>query len=210
MPSRLFQLQQGTPVTAASTVQLLPSGLTGTRGARRRLVHPDGASFPALVYYRNPDRTFNFDSDVLRHPIVSVTRTLSSTKVVRFEEVTEDVVVVERWEANGGLSVPVFFLRQLYNLLVNPPAFDSVNQTYVIWEPRDESDDTYRVELIGLQVGGGAGAGRFNIKKYVTRGGPTDPTNPGVESTPSEVLEVSPTGFLDQPVDLTMRVVEKV
>lgn len=208
MSFRIYQIQQGVAVEAVAEVQLLPSGSTGVAGALRRLVHPDGGLLPPLVYYRNPDRTFNFDNDVLRHPITSVTRTLSSSRTVRFEEVTEDVIVTERWEAGGGLSMPGFMFRQLYNYLVNPPAFSAVAQTYIIWEPRDETDDTYEVEVIGLQVG--SGPGRFSIKKHVARGGASDPQTPGTLATPTDTMDVAPTYLLDQPVDLTMRIISRI
>lgn len=208
MTFRIFQLGQGTVEEAVAEVQLLPSGLTGVQGSLRRLVHPSLGLLPPLVYYRNPDRTFNFDADVLRHPIAAVTRTLSTSKTVRFEEVTEDVVVTERWEAAGGLSMPVFMFRQLYNYLNNPPPFSAAAQTYIIWEPRDETDFTYEVEILGLQVG--SGPGKFSIKKYQARGGPSDPTNPGTQDTPTDSMDVVPTAILDQPVDLTMRIISRL
>lgn len=209
MTFRIFQVLQGDEVAEQDTVQLLPSGLTGTTGALRRLVHPDAGTFPALVYYSNPTRTFNFDSDVLRHPIASIVRTLSTSKTIRFEEVVEDVVITEQWEPGGGLSMPVFFFRQLYEYLVNPPEFDPALQTYIIWEPRDDSDDTFEVEVLGLQVGGGS-PGKYNVKKYIGRGGPNDPQTPGTILTPTDTMDVSPTALLDQVVTLTMRIIRKV
>lgn len=206
--SRLYQILQGTPITATPTVQLLPSGVQGTRGALRRLVHPEDSTWPAIVYYRNPDRTLNFSTDYLRHPINSLVRTASSTKLVRFEEVAEDVIVTELWEAGGGLSLPLFVIHQLYEYLNNPPAFSATAQQYIVWEPRDETDDTYRVQVIGLQVGGGGG--RYNMRRRWSNGGPNDPTTPGTILTPTDTMDVSPNPLMDQPVALTMRIIEKV
>lgn len=209
MSVRIFQVLQGAPATASSTIQLLPSGLTGIRGSLRRLVHPDTANFPPVVYYLNPTRTYNFDSNVLRHPIAALVRTLSSSKLVRFEEVTEDVVITEVWEPGGGLSMPVFLFRQLYEYALNPPAFAAVGQTFITWEPRDETESTWNVEVIGIQVGGGS-PGRFNVKKFQADGGPNDPRTPTATIlTPTDTMDVSPTALIDQPVVLTMRIVSQ-
>jgi hypothetical protein len=206
---RIYQLQQGVEVEAESTVFLLPSGLSGVRGALRRLVHPDSGEFPPLVYYLNPTRTFNFSTDVLRHPIAAVVRTLSSSKTIRFEEVIEDVVVVEQWETGGGVSMPLFMAHQLMEYLNNPPAFASVNQTYIIWEPRDETDDTYEVEVLGVQIGGGS-PGKYSMKRFIASGGPSDPDNPGPIDTPTDTMDVSPTALIDQVVTVTMRIISKI
>jgi len=207
--NRIYQIGQGTPVVAESTVQLLSAGLTGSKGAKRRLVHPDSATHPTLTYYKNPDRTVNFDQDILRHPIASAIRTIGGTVVVRFEELDEDVIVSEVWEAGGGFSMPVFQFRDLYNLFLNPPAFAAVGQLYTRWEPRDETDDAYHVELLDLQVGGG-GLGKFDVKKWCADGGPNDPNLPGAIANPLDSLDVSPTALIDQQVTLVLRIVEKV
>ena len=209
MSFRIYQLQQGVAVVATSTVFLLPSGLAGTRGALRRLVHPDAGLLPPLIYYLNPTRTFNFSTDVLRHPIASVVRTLSTSKTIRFEEVTEDVVVVEQWEIGGGVSMPLFMAHQLMEYLNNPPAFSSINQPYIIWEPRDETADTYEVEVLGVQIGGGS-PGKFSMKRFIGSGGPNDPDNPGPVDTPTDTMDVSPTALIDQVVTVTMRIISKI
>ena len=209
MSYRIFQLQQGVAVTATSTVFLLPSGLSGTRGSLRTLTHPDTGNFPPITYYLNPTRTFNFSTDVLRHPIATVVKTLTSSKTIRFEEVTEDVVVVEQWETGGGASMPLFMAHQLFEYLNNPPAYSSVDQTYIIWAPRDETTDTYNVEVLGVQVGGGS-PGKFSMKRFIAAGGPSDPDNPGPVLTPTDTMDVSPTALLDQVVTVTMRIISKV
>ncbi len=207
--TRLYQIQQGLPIVAAPTVQLLPSGVQGTRGALRRLVHPEDGDWPPIVYYRNPDRTYNFSTDVLRHPILQVVRTASSSKLIRFEEVTEDVIVTEAWTARKGLSLPLFLVHQFYEYLNNPPAFHATAQEYIVWEPRDETDDSWYVQVIGCQAGG-TGNSRFNMKRYYASGGPNDPQSPGPVDTPTDTMDVSPSPLIDQPVVLTMRIIGKV
>lgn len=209
MTSRLYQILQGQPVAAASTVQLLPSGIQGDRTALCRLVHPDSATWPAVVYYRNPDRRFNFSTDVLRHPITAVVRTASSSKLIRFETLDIDTVVTEVWQGGQSLSLPLFIVHQLYEYLNNPPEFNALAQEYIIWEPRNETTDTYYVEVIGVQVGGG-NPGKFNMRRWVASGGPNDPVHPGPADTPTDTMDVSPTAIIDQNVILTMRIIGKV
>lgn len=205
MAFRNYQIVEGTTVSAASSVTLLPSGLTGTLGALRCLTYP-GNTFAPIIYYTNPTRTFNLNSDVLRHPIVGVSRTLDSTKVIRFEENEEDVIVSEVWENSGGVGMPDFMFKQLYEYLLNPPPFDSLAQTYIQWCPRDESDDVFNVELIGLVLGEGS-PGQYSVKKFRGRGGVAEG---GAIKTPTDSLDVSPTAFLDRSVTLTLRIVNKV
>lgn len=207
MPFRIYQIAQGEAVIAETTVQILPSGVSGQRGALRRLVHPDPDTFPPVVYYRNPDRLYNFDGEELRHPITAAVRTLASTRTVRFEELTEDVIVVEEWNAEGGLSMPLFLFQQLYEYLVNPPANDPLAPSYIHWEPRDQTDDVWEVEFLQLQVGGGS-PGRYSMKRWQADGGPNDSRTPGaLILTPTDTMDVSPTALLDQPVFLTMRLI---
>jgi len=209
MTSRLYQVLQGTAVTAASTVTLLPSGVQGDRSALCRLVHPDTSNFPAVVYYRNPDRRFNFSTDVLKHPITAVVRTASSSKLIRFETLDIDTVVTEVWQGGRTLSMPLFMFHQLEEMVENPPDFDPIDQQYIIWEPRNETDDTYKVEVIGCQVGGG-NPGKFNMRRWYAAGGPSDPVSPGDRDTPTDTMDVSPSPIIDQNVILTMRIIEKV
>lgn len=206
MTFRIYQVQQGVPITAVSSLQLLSAGEAGTATAHRRLVHPDGDLFPPITYYTNPTRTFNFANDVLRHPIVDVTRTLTSSRTIRFEEVVEDVIVTEQWEPIGGLSMPFFMYAFLYEYLVNPPELDIANQQYIIWEPRDETVATFRVEVIGLQLGSG-NPGRHSIRRLRAKGGPSDG---GTIATPTDTMDTSPTSILDVLVTLTMRIIEQV
>lgn len=207
MTFRNYQIQQGIAVTAQSSVQLLSAGQTGTRGARRRLVHPTSGTFAPIVYYLNPTRTINFDNDVLRSPITSTIRTLGSTRVVQFAELAEDVIVQELWESRPGLSMPVFMFRFLYEYLVNPPAFDAVSPVYIQWEPRDRTEKVYNVQVLGLEVGSRG----YSIRHWQSDGGPNDPGAPGATGlTPTDTMDVSPTAILDQPVTLTMRIVGEV
>jgi hypothetical protein len=204
---RIYQLQQGVAVEAVSTVQLLDTGLTGARGALRRLTHPTAGTFAPLTYYLNPTRTVNYDNDVLRSPITSVIRTLSASRVIQFAELTEDVIVQEIWEAGGGLSMPVFMFRLLYEYLVNPPAFSASVPVYVQWEPRDRSDQVFNVQLLSLEVGGRG----YSIRHWQSDGGPNDPRTPTATGlTPTDTMDVAPTALLDQPVTLTMRIVDEV
>jgi hypothetical protein len=184
--------------------------VAGDRSALCRLVHPDDSTFPPVVYYKNPDLRYNFSTDVLRHPIASVVRTASSSKLVRFEEVEEDAIITGVWVGGGRfLSLPLFIVHQLYEYVNNPPDFNALSQEYIIWEPRNETDDTFQVEVIGLQVGGGT-PGKYAMKRWFAGGGPNDPLSPGPGDTPTDTMDVAPTALLNENVILTMRMIGKV
>lgn len=202
MASRLYTILQGSPVVAASTVTLLPTGLPGTKGALRRMVHPDSTNFPEIVYYLNPTRTVNFSTDFLPTPITEVVRTLTSSRLVRFEELAEDVIVQEIWEPSGGFSMPLFMFQQLKEYAINPPAFSSTAQTFINWEPRDRTSDVWKVQVLDAAIP--------SVRMYQSDGGPNDPNVTGTIDTPTDSMDTSPTALLDQPVTVTMRLVEKV
>ncbi len=208
MSLRIFQILQGAATAAVSTQQLLTAGLTGTRGALRKLSHPDTINFPPLTYFRNPDRLLNYGNEVLRHPITDVERTLSSSKTVRFEQVDEDVVITETWNAQGGVSLPLGFFNSLYELLVNPPVFSATAQTFIQWEPRDRSTEKWNVEFLEMQLGTQRFA--FDTRYLIAEGGPTDPGNPGTINTPTDTVESVASALFDQPLSLRFRLISLV
>lgn len=200
-------IQQGTPIVASTQVTFLGIGTQGDVAAKRRLVHPDTDLAP-IVYWGNPTRSINIDNDVLKHPISAVITTLGSTRVVRFERGTDDVVVQEIWTGSDQeAAMPSFFLRQLYEYLNNPPAFSSSAQTYIQWLPRDRNAKTYNVEIISLRVGGGGRSdAAFDFVDVRARGGTF---KGGDYQNPLDGLSVLETGLVDRTVTLRMRVVSE-
>ncbi len=203
--SRLVFIGAGVATSVSSTLVIYDSGQAGVLGAQRILTHPDADNFAAINYYRNPDTTFNLDNEVLPSPIAEPVRTLTSRKVVRFEETLQDVVVTEIWEGrrNSRAAMPTFLFRQLYEYLRNPPAFDASNQTFITWAPRDRTAKVYNVELFGLKVGSGSKDQVLEVDDFRL------PTPPEVKN-PLQSLDVSPTGLITNTVEVRMRVVSEV
>lgn len=212
MAVKVFQIQQGVPITAQDTTVLLPAGSTGDPTARRRLVHPSSGVFPPLVYAYNPDRTFNFDEGngtLLLNPITSLPRTLDSTRLIRFEELTRDAVITELWQADGGLSMPSWFLRKLREYWINEPNNSAPIPEFINWEPRDAPGGlVFRVQIVRVLIGG-EGANDFtDVRAW---GGPNDPFGTvGNILTPADLEDVTPTGFADRDVAMVLRIVEDI
>lgn len=170
--SRLYQIFQGTPVSASVTPTVLGMGPTGDPLLRRRLVHPDSANFDPIVYFSNPDRTFGMDNEVLLAPISEVLRALEGSLVTRFDAFTADAVITEVWIAEGTkLSAPAFLFRQLYAYLWNPPDFDPGSQEYIRWYPQDKNTKGYDIELVRLAVGsGGDPTQLYDVTEFIPAG----------------------------------------
>ncbi len=202
--SRLFFIGLGIPTSTTSAVVIFESGEAGVVGARRILTHPDTQNFSPITYDRNPDRDFNLDTEVLPGVRGSAIDTLGARQVVRFEETIADVVVTEVWDgASGQASMLAFFFRQLYEYLRNPPVFNAITQTFITWQPRDKSTKTYNVQLFRLKVGSGSGTQTFNIRNFKL---PTPATNANALMN----LDVSPTGFILETVEVSLHVVSEV
>ena len=212
MGETLIVIQQGAPTIVEEPITFLGTGSAGDPDACRRLVFPAGVSpLLAPIVYQvtdlgiclNPTRTFNLDNTVLPHPVTNPVKTIGSTRVVRFDQETEDVIVTEQWDVDGGSSMPTFFLRLLYEYLINQPPFDPSQIDFITWEPRDRSDRIYSVDLLSLSVGGGTGETQFDIRDIRGKGG--DEVAKG-----TDFLNTLPTGLVDQEVSLRMRIIADV
>lgn len=194
----------GAPTVSESSLTILSIGQDGDPTAQQILTHPDSDNFPPIVFYRNPDFITNLDNVVLRGPDARLQKTSSSSKLLRQEQVLEDIVCELTWGAQQGTraSMPTFLFRQLYEYLINPPTFSATAQTYIEWQPRDKSLLTYNVELYQIRVGGGSGANVFNVHDYRL------PTT--TIANPLDTMDVSPTGLVDQAVTVSLRTVSEV
>lgn len=208
--SRLFQIFQGTPVTATATPTILGLGPTGDATLKRRLVHPDASSFDPIVYFQNPDRTFGVDNEILLPPLTGVRRALTGSLVTRFEQTAPDVIVTETWTAEGGnFSVPAFMFRQLYEYIANPPAFDAVAQSYITWQPRDRNPKTYNVEMLSLRVGSGTDPTQlYDVTEFIPRGVGSAYGDP--LATLDDTFANEGGGLLDRTMILQMKIVSEV
>jgi len=198
-----YSIFLGPTVDEDLAVELLSIGSPLTTSARRRLVHPDTEIVP-VTYFANPDEWDFFDTEPLPRPDAQALKTLGGTRVVRFEEALEDVIVVERWLAEGAkAAMPSHFLRQLYDVWRNPPVLSLTDPVYVQWEPRDRTTNVYNVEILDLSVGT---AGRLEVTELLAQGGKFDG---GDIENPLDPLNVLRTGLIPKQVTLTMRIVSE-
>lgn len=220
MGETLIIIQLGDPLVVEDVTTYLGTGTAGDPSACRRLVFPsgivDGAGDPvalAPIVYAirasggkclNPTRTLNLDNFVLPHPITQPVKTLGSTRVVRFENGTEDVIVTEIWSASAGASMTTAFFRLLYEYLLNARFIPGGGPSYVQWEPRDRSEETYNVELLSLTAGNGGDEERFDLADI--RGGDVLAAAPDFDNVFTRVSP-TPTGLVDVEVRLRMRIV---
>jgi hypothetical protein len=207
----LIPIQPAVPVVAEDEVTFFAIGSAGDPGACRRLVFPASVT-PLLIpiiyaiagQCKNPDRTFNLDNAVLPHPITSAVRTLGSTRVLRFEEEVEDVIVTEVWVGSQTqLSMITALFRQFYEYLINAKLIPSEGPDFIHWEPRDRTEKIYNVELLSLSVGDGEGERRFDVLDLRDAGG--DEIENALDG-----LSPVPTGGIDRSVTLRMRIISEV
>lgn len=158
-----WEVLAGDEVSASSTITIVDIGSVGTPAAFRTMTHPDSSNFPIVTYNLNPTRTINFDQQPLPVPSSSTFRTLGTTQPFVTQNALDDVVVTERWEANGGnVSMIASQFRRMYELIVNPPAAADP-EVFLRWAPRDRSSSVYNVVLLDLRVGGTSG--KLDVKE---------------------------------------------
>lgn len=188
-----WEILAGDPVESESTLTLVDSGSSGDPSALRTLTHPDGTTFPAVTYNRNPGRTINFDQMPLYPPAAELVRTLGTTLAYVTQNHLDDVIVTEVWEgSNSVASMEASLFRKLYELSINPPAIADP-EVYLRWAPRDRTTTVYNVIIVGLRVGG------QNFKLDVREWGVDQLTG----------LDSVPTGILDKTVELDLLLVSE-
>lgn len=207
--SRLYEIFEGTPATEDEEVTILGYGPTGDATEKRSLVHPDSVNFPPILYWKNPDRTFNMDNDALRAPIADALRALEGSQVVRFSEVVADVLITEVWRGSDGeFSMPAFQFRQLYEYVINPPDWAPASPVYVQWSPQDKNAKTWNVELLRLVVGGGQPGALFDVTEFFPPGSGAAQGDPLASLDDAFLNEGS--GLIDRTVTLVMKLVSEV
>lgn len=207
--SRIYEIFEGTPTTVDEEVTILGLGPTGDATARRRLVHPDSVNFEPILYFQNPDRTFNLDNEVLLAPLVNVMRALEGSATTRFESVLADAIITEVWSGSDQkFSMPGFMFRQLYEYLANPPEWSPSSPVYIQWSPQDKNAKTYNVELVRLFVGaGGDPTQLFDVTEFFPPGqgsGTADPL-----AVLDDAFAVEGSGLIDRTVVLQMKIVSE-
>jgi hypothetical protein len=211
MGETLIIINAGPPVVAEEEVFFLGIASAGDPTACRRLVFPASVTplLPPIVYSvagtcQNPDRTINLDNAVLPHPIIGAVRTIGSTRVIRFEEQEEDVIVAEIWNGSDrDLAMTTALFRQFYEYLINAKLIPAVGPDFIQWEPRDRTDRIYEVEILSLEVGGGGEEERFDVVDLKDPGG-------AEIQTATQPLNLTTTGLVDREVVLRMRIIAEV
>lgn len=213
MGTTLIVIQQGAAVVDEDEVTFLGIGSAGDPDACRRLVFPANVSplLAPIVYAIgpqgnccNPLRTINLDNVVLPHPLTEAVRTLGTTRVIRFEEATEDVIVTEVWPGNDTeASMTTAFFREFYEYIINADLIPATGVLgFIQWEPRDRTDKVYNVELLSLEVGSGGDRNRFDVIDLRDQGG-------GEIQNALDSLSPVPTGVIDREVRLRMRIISE-
>jgi hypothetical protein len=197
---RTYAIFPSSAVVASTTLTLLGSGSAGTLGAKRILTHPDAINFLPIVYFTHPQFTLGIDNEVLPRVQGSLVRTAETTKVVRHPEFESDVVIVEKWPSDSGISMPSFMARQLYEYAKNTPALNIASPNYITWQPRDKNDKTYNVVIVSFNIGGD----EIGIDFTERRGAENNEILGDMEG-----LDVSPTGAIQGDAELVMKIVSE-
>jgi hypothetical protein len=209
--SRIYKIFQGTPVTDALAITLLGIGSAGTPGAKHILTHPDDDNFPPITYHTNPDRVLNMDNNALRHPVTTLTRTIGSTRLTRFERLLEDVIVTELWFApKGKAAMPASQWRMIYEYLDNPPPFSATTPEYIQYQPQSKNSRTFNVQFVSFGTGSvdvGDGTDAFDVLEVK---GPGGVFNGGDIANALDSIEEQSTGLIDRGVALRMRLISEV
>lgn len=146
--STTVTIQAASPVSESVQLAVIPALSSGVLG-KGRLVHP---SLGTLDYFLEPHQWTNIDGDVLIPPIWSSAKTLSSTANTLWPGALRDVVCVESWIPEKGLSMPLSMLRTMAAFYLNPP--DLAAGQYVEWYPNYTSELGFKVIIEDLKVDG--------------------------------------------------------
>lgn len=116
-----------------------------------REMHYPGNKYAPITYETNPWKWENFDSAPMTdRPQVKAEMTLSSVQVVNWRGYLPDKPVKEYWFGSDTTSsVMAYFMRRLYEYFIDPPDGD-----YIIWYPKDRTEQGYKIKFESLSVGG--------------------------------------------------------
>jgi len=189
-----LEILAGEAAEVTSTITLVDPASSLTSAALRTMSHPTTASFPLVTYNRNPDRTINFDQQPLNVPTTETVRTLGTTQTFVNANSIDDVIVTERWEANGGkASMVAAQFRRMFELIANPPAAADP-EVFIQWAPVDKTTTVYNIVLLDLRVGGSTG--KLDVKE--------------IGSFAAGTLDAVTTGLIDRVVEWDFKIVSEV
>lgn len=157
--SSTLTLTDGTVTVESLPVTVLPA-LPGGSG-KGRLVHP---TLGAYDYDLEPSEWTNVLGDVIIAPIWSSNLTLGGASNTVWQGTIKDVLVEERWTAQGGLAMRASQLAMLLSIWQNPP---DPATSWVAWYPNYVTTQGFKVVITDLSVGDSHG---IALNGYV-RGG---------------------------------------
>lgn len=190
--SATWEILAASSQSETATISLVQSESAGTAAALRTLTHPDSANFPVVTYHCNPDRTINFDQDVIYPPKTQTIRTLGTTQAFVEQSKLSDMTVTEMWNGSDTQTRMIAsFFRRLYELSINPPAVASPEE-FIVWAPADKTTDTYNVIITGMRLGGS----EIDVKEW--------------GEYPAGTLDTVQTGLLDRTLELDLKIVSKI
>jgi len=132
----------------SAEIYLFPEN-TGSLALRE--LHYPADKYAPITYEQNPYKWENFDSAPMTNmPQVKSEMTLESVQVVHWKGYMPDKPVKEYWAGSDTTSsVYAYFMRRLWEYFVDPPVGD-----YIVWYPKDRTEQGYLVKLEALTIGG--------------------------------------------------------
>lgn len=205
MTTRTFQIQLGTPVEEDEGISFVALASAGDPTAKTRIVFP-GSPPPLnpVVYFTNPVRRLGFDNEPLSDPVSKIIQTLDSQVLQTFNRTLADVIVVERWPIGGGISMPMFFWRELRGYAKNKGQI--AEGEFIEWYPENQSEKGYQVQLIIVKGGSEPIA---EAMEFIPRG---QGGVPGGVAGPADDLDVGlqTAGFKTTPVEVRWRLIAEL
>ena len=177
-----FDVNGGSAVVTSLPLVVLPS--FPVEIGHGRIIHPE---FGPFDYEHKPDKWVNIDGDVIIRPVWASTKTLGGAANVLWSGKLRDVVVKEKWEPIGGLSMPITMARMLILLYTNPIDPDA---GYVEWWPNYATTLGFKVIVVDLEIGD-EGISFDDVINSKDGNG-------------------NPDGWVTMPVTLTMKIVDRV
>lgn len=151
-------ITEGVSVMESVSVYILPLSAVGV--GTGKMIHP---TLGTLNYPYAPDKWTNIDTDLIVPPVWASTQTLNGGASTLWAGNIKDTVVTESWTGEGGLTLPVVFVRALLSFWMNPPAPETA---YIQWYPSYTNELGYNIMITNVTCGG-----KEVTMDYITRKG---------------------------------------
>lgn len=117
----------------------------------RRELHYPSDTLPPIIYDRNPDTWYNFDtSPMVKRPKVALQQTIQDNRLTGWQGFDRDAPITEIWQGSDRIApMSLTFFRALYAYFESPPS-----DAYIQWYPKDRTANGYNIVIESLGVGG--------------------------------------------------------